>query len=351
MDLASASMQRYDHDYTPEPRLDTIKRRLVTVPRTFLLLLAVSLLAPIAFVIGAIVDGVRYAVQRKPAMTLRLMAFGWIFLAAEAVGIVWMGATWLMSGAGLRRRYLIESTWPTQRWWARTLLRNVQRLFRIDFDVTDIDTASPGPIIAMFRHASIIDNLLPAAYLTDGQRYKLRWILKRELLGLPSLDIAGKRLPNYFVDRESSDPRSELAAIKTLSEDLAEDEGVLIYPEGTRFTEAKRRRALERMEGGDPELLARAHRMRHVLPPRLGGSLTLLDAGVDVVIVAHEGLGGFAHIGEIWSGSLVGKTIPVRAWRFDAADIPTDRTGRSIWLYDQWLEIDRWIDDVKAQAS
>lgn len=285
-------------------------------------------------------------------MTLRLAAFGWVFLATEAAGIVWMAGTWLTSGFGLNRRRLVESTWPIQRWWARTLFRTVERLFDLRFEASGFETATPGPIIAMFRHASIIDNLLPAVYLTDGQHLKLRWIVKRELLTLPSLDIAGKRLPNYFVDRESSDPRRELRAIRTLAENLDADEGILLYPEGTRFTEAKRKRALERMAGGDPVLLETADAMHHVLPPRLGGAMTLFDAGIDVLVVAHEGLGGFASIGEIWSGSLVGRTIPIQAWRHSASAIPTDRRDRARWLYERWSEVDAWISAMREdQAS
>lgn len=345
-------MPREDHAYTPEPRSEVIRRRLVTIPRTFLLLAAATILMPPLALVAAVVDGVRFAVRRRPAMTLRLLAFGWVFLATEAIGLLWMLATWLVSGFGVRRRFLVESTWPIQRWWARTLLRTVERLFDLRFEPTGFEAATPGPILAMFRHASIIDNLLPAVYLTDAHGLELRWIVKRELLTLPSLDIAGKRLPNYFVDRMSKDPRSELRAIRRLAEGLGPDEGILLYPEGTRFTEEKRRRALERMAGGDAALLAMAQSMRHVLPPRLGGAITLFDAGMDVLIVAHEGLGGFASVREIWSGSLVGRTIPVRAWRHDATGIPTDRDGRARWLFERWLEVDAWIEEIRSdQAS
>lgn len=345
-------MQRYDHHYTPEARRDVVRRRLVTVPRTFGLLALATVAMPLVLLIAGVVDAVRYLIGRRPAMTLRLAAFGWVFLATEATGIVWMTGTWLTSGFGLNRRRLAESTWPIQRWWARTLFRTVERLFDLRFDASGFATATPGPIIAMFRHASIIDNLLPAVYLTDAHGLKLRWIVKRELLSLPSLDIAGKRLPNYFVDRTSSDPRRELRAIRSLAEDLDADEGVLLYPEGTRFTEAKRTRALARMDDGDPELLEMARSMRHVLPPRLGGAITLLDAGADVLIVAHEGLGGFASVGEIWSGSLVGRTVPIQAWRHPADEVPEERRARARWLYARWTEVDAWIASTREhQAS
>lgn len=346
-----SGVQRYDHQYTPEPRRVVIRRRLLTVPRTFVLLVAVTAALPLLVVAAAVVDGARHAVRRTPATTLRLLAFAWVFLAAEAAGILWMTATWVASGFGRNRRFLAESTWPVQRWWARTLLRAVERLFGIRFEVGGLDVVRPGPVVVMFRHASIIDNLLPAVLITDGLGMKLRWVVKRELLTLPSLDIAGKRLPNHFVDRNAADPRNELRSIGALAGELDPDEGVLIFPEGTRFTEAKRVRALDRMQKGDPDLLAIARRMRHVMPPRLGGALTLLDAGLDVVVAGHEGLGGFASIGEIWSGSLLGRTVPVALWRHPASSIPGDRKQRSRWLYERWLELDSWVEERKAQAS
>ena len=71
-----------------------------------------------------------------------------------------------------------------------------------------------------------------------------------------------------------------------------------------------------------------ADQMRHVLPPRIGGPITLMESGSDVLVLAHAGLGGFADIKQIWSGSLVGKTIHVAAWRYAAADIPAGRASR-----------------------
>jgi 1-acyl-sn-glycerol-3-phosphate acyltransferase len=277
-------------------------------------------------------------------MSLRLIAFGWVFLAAETWGLVRFFGHWVLSGFGWRREWLVARAWPVQTWWARTLLTSVRRLFRLTLQVEDAERAQPGPIIAMFRHASIVDNLLPAVLLTHGQGLKLRWIIKRELLSVPALDVGGTRLPNYFVARASSDPRTEIRRIRSLAADLAEDEGVLIYPEGTRFTEARRARALAALEKRDPELSARARRLRHVLPPRIGGPLTLLDTGYDVVMCAHEGLGGFAKIRDIWSGALVGRTINVKFWRFGASEIPTTRKGRIAWLFDQWARVDAWIE-------
>lgn len=341
-------MQDYDRQYSPEPRSAVVRRRLITVPRTFLLLLAAAITFPLALAVGAGIDVTRRVVSGKPAMTLRLAVFGLVFLSAEVVGIIWMFAMWLASGFGGNRKLLAESTWPIQRWWARTLFRAVERVFSLHFEVSGFEEASPGPLIVMSRHASIIDNLLPAVFLTSGQALKLRWVIKKELLTLPSIDIAGRRLPNYFVDREAADPRSELDHIEMLARDLDTDEGVLMFPEGTRFTIEKLARARERLAGGDPELDTMALRMRHVLPPRVGGPSLLLASGNDVLVVAHVGLGGFADLKEIWSGALVGRTVRISARRYPSTDIPADQNARIRWLYQRWLEVDEWIYQQRA---
>jgi len=235
-----------------------------------------------------------------------------------------------------------------QTFWARTLLGGVRRLFRLRFAVTGADVIRPGPIVAMFRHASIVDNLLPVVLLTHDQGIRLRWIVKRELLAVPGLDVGGTRLPNLFVDRSSADPRTEIRRIRELATGLTPAEGVLIYPEGTRFTEERRAKAVAALATRDPSMRTRAERLRNVLPPRIGGPLTLLDAGYDVVVCAHEGLGGFAKIGDVWSGGLVGRTINVTFWRIPAATIPTGRKERIAWLFEEWERVDAWIGATGA---
>lgn len=68
--------------------------------------------------------------------------------------------------------------------------------------------------------------------------------MKQELLWDPCLDIVGNRLPNYFVDRAAKDTARELAHIASLARELAPGQRVVMYPEGTRFSETKRGLAL-----------------------------------------------------------------------------------------------------------
>ncbi len=299
---------------------------------------------------AALVDLARAVAFRRPWMALRLLAFGWVFLAVEVVGLLWFLAGWIASGFGRQRERLVAAAWPTQRWWARTLFAAAQRIFAITLEIEGAETARPGPIIAMFRHASIVDNLLPAVLLTDGEDMRLRWVIKKELLAVPALDVGGTRLPNHFVERASTDPRDEIRKIRALAKGLEEDEGVLIYPEGTRFTEPRRERAVAGL-ASRPALQERARRFRHVLPPRIGGPLALLDTGYDVVFCAHSGLDGFATIGDVWSGGIVGAKVRAEMWRVPAGSIPKTRTERISWLFDQWDHVDGWVGAATERAD
>lgn len=307
------------------------------------LLAASTLLMPLLLAAAAAYDVLRFATGKRRFVALRLVVIGWVYLASEAAGILALGFVWVATGGGRLRSPYISATYAIQRWWTGTLFRTIRTMFQLRLEVEGSDLVTPGPIHVFMRHASIIDNLLPGVLISRPFGLKLRYVLKRELLSDPALDIAGNRLPNYFVDR-SVGGDAEVAAVGALGMGLAVDEGVLIYPEGTRFTTERRERALARLEG-QPDLLERARHLRNVLPPRPRGPLALLDAepAADVVVVAHSGLDGFSHISNILDGGLVGSTIRVRFERFPIGDIPTAVGDRVAWLYDRWEEVDAWI--------
>jgi 1-acyl-sn-glycerol-3-phosphate acyltransferase len=259
---------------------------------------------------------------------------------------------WLLTGGpcGLgserRRRWVYD----LRIHWCRSHLAGVRVLFGLAIEVEGIEQAGPGPILLMMRHASIIDNALPDAIVGHAHGLGLRFVLKRELQMLPTIDIGGRWVPTNFVQRASADSEGEIARLRALARDLGRGEGVMIYPEGTRASPGKIARAKEIIAERQPEIAPLAAGLRHVLPPRLGGTLALLEEspGTDVVVCAHVGLDGFAKISDIWSGGLVGTTVRVRLWRFPAAEIPTDRSGRVAWLYERWHEVDDWIDAQRA---
>ena len=147
-------------------------------------------------------------------------------------------------------------------------------------------------MLILIRHASIIDNALPDAVIGHAHGLGLRFVIKRELQMIPTIDIGGRWVPTNFVRRASTDTAGEVARLRRLAHDLGEGEGILIYPEGTRHTPEKLARAQALIAERQPEIAPLANRLRNVLPPRLGGPLALLEEsrGADVVVCGHVGL-------------------------------------------------------------
>lgn len=318
-------------------------RRLTTIP-TVLVLFAVSWVgAPFLLPIALVCDAVRWSVTRRPWMAVRLTLFLMAYTLAESVGVLALGATWVTSAGG-RWFSQVPATFAIQKTWAAFVLVSCRTIFGLTINATGLDAVSPAPFILVARHASIVDNLLPAWFISRPHGIHIRYVMKHELLVDPALDIAGNRLANVFVRRGSGETESEVAAIKHLATTLPVDEAILIYPEGSRFSIAKRDRSIALLARRHPRLAERAAGLVHVLPPRLAGTLTLLDGcTADVVVMVHRGLDGFARIADIWQGAMVRRTIEVEFWRILRADIPTGRAARADWLFDLWNRVDSWI--------
>lgn len=319
-----------------------------------LLLVGLPLLLPAAL----LADLLRGHRRRLPLT--RCLLFFALYLACETAGTVaafalWLAGGWREGGArttpaarltGLTDAYL-RANFRLQCWWARTIFRGAERLFGMRTTVDGDAAVRQGPFLLFLRHASIGDTVLPAVFIGDRHGLMLRYVMKRELLWDPCLDIVGNRLPNYFVQRGSGDSAREVAAVERLLDHLGPTDGVLIYPEGTRFSPAKRDRFVDRLRGAaPPRLLAMAQSLRHTLPPRLAGPLGLLakNPGLDAVFCAHTGFEGAASFRDLLAGSLIDQHVRVSFWRIPYAAIPTDPAAQGEWLYEQWQRIDDWID-------
>jgi len=248
----------------------------------------------------------------------------------------------------LPRSRSIAWTYIAQRAWLDWNFVSIQQTFGFRFFEKGSAEVPPGPILLLSRHASLIDTMLPGRYVVRPHGIKLRYVLKRELLVDPALDIGGNRLPNHFLDR-SGDANRELAALRSLATELAADEGVLIYPEGTRYSDEKRARYAQGWRERDEPISAIAAGFARVLPPRPAGTLALLEASsADVVVLAHRGLEGFARIRDMWSGALVGSRIDLEFWRVPFSEIPEDREARIAWLFELWADVDTWVQGHEA---
>ncbi|MBK9000983.1 MAG: lysophospholipid acyltransferase family protein [Myxococcales bacterium] len=312
---------------------------------TLAFLLATPLL-PLLTVGASLIDLTRWLRRRLPWVSLRMLAFFWFYLAAQVVGLTALAWVWLRTLAAGKDRAprSIAATFAVQEAWASALFRAVSLLFGLDFELEGDEELEPGPYLVFIRHASVIDTLLPTVFVTAKHGIRLRFVLKRELLIDPCLDVAGQRLPNYFVQR-SGDDASDVRGVAALASGLGPNEGVLIYPEGTRFGLEKHRRALAKLETEAPELFALAKSLTHVLPPRLGGALALLDAApeVDAVFFAHTGLDGFASVRDIFRHALGRRRVSIKLWRVPRSQIPLARADRVRWLYGEWQKLNDWI--------
>jgi 1-acyl-sn-glycerol-3-phosphate acyltransferase len=321
-------------------------RRAVTLPSLVLVTSLWVLLLPMTLVAAVAADLVRGG----PWPVVRSVVMLTIYLLCEVAGVVAAGAIWLVRGpwTGASRRSFLARNVALQSWWANTLYRSVERLFGLRTVVEGDDVVVPGPMLLFIRHVSQADTLLPVVYVTRRHGIALRFVLKDELLWDPCLDVVGRRLPNAFVRRGSEESTREVAAVQRLMDDLGTDEGVLIYPEGTRFTPDKRIRALVRVAERTPDLAAKAARLQHVLPPHLGGPLALLERthGTDIVFCAHTGFEAAGSPSDILRGALVGSTVRVRFWRVPYGEVPRTAAARIDWLYAQWQRVDDWLGEV-----
>ncbi|MFO0669890.1 MAG: 1-acyl-sn-glycerol-3-phosphate acyltransferase [Polyangiaceae bacterium] len=326
---------------TREPLTRIWARRAITWPLYVLLFVVVWSGLPAWLLLAFTIDLITGRPQKRP-LTRTVLLFA-IYFACELVGVVAAGAVWLRTLASSPAERIAKNA-AIQRAWTRVLFGGLRFAFGMSLVVEGADAAAPAPLLLFVRHSSTADTLLASAVVANPHGTVLRYVLKRELLWDPCLDLVGRRLPNAFVDRSGDDREAQLASVGALTRDLDARSGVLIYPEGTRFSEKKRARAIERLEAdASAELVAIAKSFTHVLPPRLGGPVLLLERmrGTDVVFLDHYGFEGAASFGELVRGALVFGRIDVRLRRVRASEVPTEHVER--WLFEAWRETDRWV--------
>ena len=296
--------------------------------------------------IWGLVAGVLDLRSARRAPRLRFILVLLIYLSCEVVGVVGSLLLWLFTGLGVARGALVRGSYALQRWWVRTIFDLSSRVLGVRLTVEGLEHARGGPQLVLLRHASLVDTLLPARLLTDQLGTQLRYVLKRDLLWDPCLDIVGQRLPNAFVRRGGMDTEGDLQAVRALTQKLGAQEGLALFPEGTRYSAALRERVLAKLQAaGDQTELERAQSLQQVLPPKPGGVLTVLEAAphLDVVFCAHRGFAQVRSFADIARGGLVGQEVHVEFWRCAAQSIPKGTEERKAWLHAQWQRVDRVV--------
>ncbi len=325
-------------------RESRLGRRAVTVPAV---LLAALVLYPASLLVlpAALVFDLLRGRPRLP--TLRVLGFGLTYLGWEVVAIMVSAALWVASGFGLllRTRAFQEAHRKVQVHWARSNIRNLRRFLNMRLEVTGAELLGPGPVIVLSRHASMVDTLIPIQ-LADDVGLGCRYVLKDELLWDPALDLMGHRFPNHFVDRSGGNSEAAVAAVGDLAAGTRDTEAFIIFPEGSRFTEEKRDRAIEKLSVSNPAAAERARKLTATMPPRTGGPLEALSRrpkGADVVVIAHTGLEGLAGPLDLWRVAPFRHAVRFEMWRIPSEQIPEPREELLEWLYDRWAEVDAWV--------
>ena len=173
------------------------------------------------------------------------------------------------------------------------------------------------------------------------------WVLKRDLVVVRCLDIVGQRIPNVFVQRGGRDTVGDAEAVSSLCRGLGPGQGVVIFPEGTRFT--PRKHAALQAAGAD-------RGFTRVLPPRAGGFSAMLETATasgephEVLLLVHTGLERVHRFKDLWRGAFVNLEVRCTLWRWPLASLPLDAGARRDWLDAQWARVDDWLADAAARS-
>lgn len=323
------------------PKQISWKRRLLTTTSWYLLAVILTILLPVIIPLTALYD----VLTRNRLSASRTMLYFTFFFVIECVGLLvalWIQIRYVF---GMDSRDYALANLKLQRWWARGLFWGAIRIFGVDLRIDGLEALEePRPCLVFSRHASTLDTMVPIAIVRQMKHY--RYVIKSELLADPALDYVAQRIPNVFVRRGSDNPDFEIEKVVALGKELEPKGAVVVYPEGTRFTEGKRRRLLEKFED-DPEMLTISTELRNTLPPLREGGVKLIESTpeADVVFVAHQGIEGAGAMSDLFGGGLTGANLNIKIWRFAADNVPRSTEDIRDFLVDNWKKIDRFVEE------
>ena len=180
----------------------------------------------------------------------------------------------------------------------------------------------PSPIV-ISNHQSWVDIPIIHHAITDRGPI-IKFLVKRQLVWVPIIGwlclILG--FPRLHRGKGHGAREKDYATIRKFSEKSNKESGaILIFPEGTRFSEAKRK--------------AQSSPYRHLLNPRIGGLRILKEAGdpdtpiIDLTLIY---LGGNSNFWECLHGATSVIEVKISVYRLgDIEDL-------SEWLSERWKE-------------
>ena len=299
------------------------QRRLLTLTSLILVTILAIALLPLV-VITTLLMSLSSRFRTAP----QALTFIYGFLVHEWSGL----ARFLFVSVRYRKREHLDRNRSIQFWWAQHLFDMGKRLYKLRIEVTGTEALEGNCALLLSRHSSMGDTVLPLLFFGKARAEGLRYVLKQELRYLPCLDIGGHRLPNVFVDRSGTDSAKAVKEVSNLIATAGEDESVLIYPEGTRFTQKKH----DDLRRKYPQLEDQLNRWPNLLPLRLGGVLGMLKAnpGKDLVFLAHAGFEGSADIHDLLGGGWLNQKVRLHFWRVPYSEIPQENVQD--FLFKEW---------------
>jgi 1-acyl-sn-glycerol-3-phosphate acyltransferase len=327
---------------TPRSPAGKLRRRLVSIPALFGACVILTFTIPLWLPIAVLADMVRWK-RRFPLARLLSFALCWSWI--EIAGVLLSAWLWCTGRASNE-----AANYRLMGWWSAALMNALRHTIGVDPRIEGIEAVQSGQAIVLCRHASLADSLLSGWVFSAVAGVGPRYVLKRELLFDPCLDIVGQRVPNHFLDRGAADTSGELESLRQLGSTVGPGSVGVIFAEGTRANDVKRRRALDKIGERDPERARRLNVLSRLLPPRPAGSKAMLEGApdADVVLAWHTGFDGldtFAGMIERLSEPL--PQVHFVMHRIRRSDVP-DGDAFAEWLDDRWIEMDAQVDRALA---
>ena len=180
---------------------------------------------------------------------LRSMLYtSWLFVGTLLYAFVVLFVFWLP----MRHLQAIARS------WARSQLRTLRLLCGLDYRVTGQENIPAGAHVALCKHSSSWETIAQTVILPPQA-----WVLKRELMWIPFVGWAMRRLRPIAIDR-SAGASAVHQVVKQGQERLREGLWVVIFPEGTRVAAGESRKY------------------------GVSGALLATKAGCKIVPVAHD---------------------------------------------------------------
>jgi len=339
--LATGPMGKGSSHYHDEVSRTWV-RRPITVFGVVLGALLLTVLLPVWVLLSVVFDLLSRN-WRLP--TFRLLAFAWLWLWLETMGILGSVVLWFTGQARNHR-----ANYALQRWWAKRLIVALRITCGLKIEVEGVEALPAGRLICFGRHASLGDALVSAWIFGSLAKRFPRYVMKKELLFDPCLDIVGQRIPNYFVDRGSAALRQEIAGIKAMASNMGTRDVAVIFPEGTRTSDEKRIGLVARLERRAPERHEKLRNLQRLLPPRSSGASALLEEvpDADVVIMWHVGFDGLDTFAGVRRRLSQGGPVARVVLEVDERTSLPNGEAFEGWLDDRWLDIDRKVVEATS---